>query len=922
MKKFNNRIPNKFQALKKKKCTPQVGEDISVLYLEEVISNQLINEDQAGSQVPKIHSFKCEYLSGEEKREGKLNEVTGFMGLTARLQIQYIGGSTVDRFPNSVVAKFSSTSLIKRINLKNVALYLRECYFYTKFAPKMKDFGDGMLMVPDCYSVDYSSMAGTACLIFADAKQQAEPLLPGDEIKGATFAQTCSVALRYARFHSLHWSPNLLNLRQKHNDLSFYSTYCFTALPDNLLEVMFYDTFEELTRGDSLIKKLVPRKFYKYFGFLRDFFQMDNYREYKIYLESLPMTLVHGDARLENMMWPAIEVKQETSWRYYEDNKVQWWSIDWQTTTLGAGIYDVAYFVALSTNISDTDDSKDRKIVDIYVEELLRHSSAAREVKYNAAAWFQMYKLTMLQALLIPMVVMKNSSLGVTKVRDKCRAQKVRSVMLTRILAAIERLDADKLYYAHILKKEEKPQMFSYSCPFSQRSPELVEPRCDYVMASVPKSTLDDLNLYDRFFLNGYGYDATGDTIMFALALGVYPNRGVVDASFSVLRRGVQHNVRNRRCFEPSTDLAHLVVSLNEFNTYKLLGGAKEYAKTQSSAYSLKVGNIEIDIEEPLKRMKLNVSSPKVTCSLQLSALQSFQSTLLEPSFNMNVPGIGDMSYSRLTQFVCWKGAVNLIDDAYELQITEELNFVGIKDRSYGIRPHREKLSRLKAQLVSFPLTRMLLNSREYKNSFFWLWLPLNLGSGAVHFFVQQDMYGKDQNRDLQVLGSLGRILSSDKAGVVADENFVAIQHEEAEQLHFDCAEGKEFNFKLEYEHNSRHASRADIQIPIRRNGEPSVLYIRIRPLQKFFMSGVSYTHPSWGHGFKEFLKDSYSETAYDEIMCGLVDPTNQKYWHVQSLCKIELIIDGIVRKSCLSTMEQLSLGAHRPSGFRSISSP
>jgi hypothetical protein len=49
-----------------------------------------------------------------------------------------------------------------------------------------------------------------------------------------------------------------------------------------------------------------------------------------------------------------------------------------------------------------------------------------------------------------------------------------------------------------------------------------------------------DRNAYDRYFFNGYTADGS---VFFAAALGVYPNRDVVDAAFSVVRDGVQTSV-------------------------------------------------------------------------------------------------------------------------------------------------------------------------------------------------------------------------------------------------------------------------------------------------------------------------------------------------------------------------------------------
>jgi hypothetical protein len=60
----------------------------------------------------------------------------------------------------------------------------------------------------------------------------------------------------------------------------------------------------------------------------------------------------------------------------------------------------------------------------------------------------------------------------------------------------------------------------------------------------VAQPSTGDRNFYDRYFFNGYS--RAGD-LFFAAALGVYPNRGVMDAAFSVVREGRQHVVRASR---------------------------------------------------------------------------------------------------------------------------------------------------------------------------------------------------------------------------------------------------------------------------------------------------------------------------------------------------------------------------------------
>src|ERR1043165_4445090 len=69
----------------------------------------------------------------------------------------------------------------------------------------------------------------------------------------------------------------------------------------------------------------------------------------------------------------------------------------------------------------------------------------------------------------------------------------------------------------------------------------------DYPVHQLPEpiaTSGTDRNFYDRYFFNGYTPDGA---VFFAVALGVYPHLNVMDAAFSVIRAGVQHNLRASR---------------------------------------------------------------------------------------------------------------------------------------------------------------------------------------------------------------------------------------------------------------------------------------------------------------------------------------------------------------------------------------
>ena len=58
--------------------------------------------------------------------------------------------------------------------------------------------------------------------------------------------------------------------------------------------------------------------------------------------------------------------------------------------------------------------------------------------------------------------------------------------------------------------------------------------------APIAQPVSADPNHYDRYWFNGY--DVEGEFFLGG-AMGHYPNRGVIDAAFSVVHDGVEHSV-------------------------------------------------------------------------------------------------------------------------------------------------------------------------------------------------------------------------------------------------------------------------------------------------------------------------------------------------------------------------------------------
>ena len=219
-----------------------------------------------------------------------------------------------------------------------------------------------------------------------------------------------------------------------------------------------------------------------------------------------------------------------------------------------------------------------------------------------------------------------------------------------------------------------------------------------------------DRNAYDRYFFNGYTADGS---LFFAAALGVYPNREVVDAAFSVVRDGVQTSVHASGRLDPGRRTA--------------------------------VGPVEVEVLEPMRRLRVVVGPNEagieadVTFAARTEALE-------EPRFTVHRGTRVVMDYTRLTQLGSWSGRVAVGADAVVLDPGAVL---GTRDRSWGIRSVGEREG----------------GAPGRSPQFFWLWAPLNLGDRCLHLDFQEDAAGRRAHANGDVLP----VLDGPDAPVVLD---------------------------------------------------------------------------------------------------------------------------------------------------------
>ena len=117
---------------------------------------------------------------------------------------------------------------------------------------------------------------------------------------------------------------------------------------------------------------------------------------------------------------------------------------------------------------------------------------------------------------------------------------------------------------------------------------------------------------------------------------------------------------------------------------------------------------------------------------------------------------------------------------------------------------------------------------------------------------------------------------------------------------------------ELEFKSGTRHARAATIQM----NDATGATYrIELKPKWNFYMSGLGYTHPEWGHGRYR----GEVVVGYDAIETAKVNENEFHFLHVQAFSSAKLTGPNGIERKGYGVLEQLIIGAHAPSGFTGL---
>ena len=229
----------------------------------------------------------------------------GFAGQVARLSLTY--DSQELGAPQSMIAKFPAADPTVRAVLNGI--YECEVRFYGEVAPEVE------LSTPQCFYRVSDLEAGDHVLLLEDLA----PARVGDGVAGCS-DEDRELALReIARFHAAFWeNPRLVNMEwmlSLNRDADGKQDAYRRSWP------LFLEKLGHL-RSPSLLE--IGQRL------------NDNLAHISRRLGEPPSTVVHGDYRLENMIFGTPSAGAPLT------------VIDWQLCEIGRGVADVAYFVVFS----------------------------------------------------------------------------------------------------------------------------------------------------------------------------------------------------------------------------------------------------------------------------------------------------------------------------------------------------------------------------------------------------------------------------------------------------------------------------------------------------------------------------------------------------------------------------------------------
>ncbi len=323
---------------------------------------------------------------------------TNLMGQLYRCR--FASETDVQKKPSSVVIKLPARDALARWVAKKFSAYEREFYFYRDAAPCIS------VRTPKLLHGDFKRKGNRFVIVLEDlGAMKTYPEVPGAD------ADQAAIAVRnLARIHGRFWNQE--------NNSALKRIYGLSSLSYGFIErLMLQVCFMSVRRQfGHLFSDHSRRVAEAVFAELNSILAQ---------LRAGPSTLVHGDYRLENMLFSDRADSDLPSFAI----------LDWQGCGRGCGLYDIAYFFATSLEI-ETRRNIERNLLQEYWTGLLQEGVT----DYSFDVCWQTYRMNLMTVLAI--IIMIGGALGDS---SDAELKQTKEVVLKRTLTAIEDHSVEEL---------------------------------------------------------------------------------------------------------------------------------------------------------------------------------------------------------------------------------------------------------------------------------------------------------------------------------------------------------------------------------------------------------------------------------------------------------------------------------------------
>jgi hypothetical protein len=236
---------------------------------------------------------------------------TGQMCDCVRLDLHYDRPTDA---PGTIVAKLPAADETSRATAKALRSYENEVRFYQELAPELP------IRTPHAYYADIDVDSASFVLLLEDLA----PARQGDQLRGCMPGQAQIALEELVKLHASHWGDvSLADIEWLHGDKATNNQFLMALLPG------LWEGFRARYAAELSVDVIQAGTAL--------FSQIEAY----LLAEHGPSTVVHGDYRLDNLLFDPAPGGVPVA------------VVDWQLCTDGPAMNDVAYFIGAGLAVGD-----------------------------------------------------------------------------------------------------------------------------------------------------------------------------------------------------------------------------------------------------------------------------------------------------------------------------------------------------------------------------------------------------------------------------------------------------------------------------------------------------------------------------------------------------------------------------------------